>query len=285
MPVPISLEIGQTLTISVWIQNATSVFSYGVQMNFDPTKVQVLDADSNLPGVQVRDGNFLFVPQTLSTVNIVDNFLGRINYNNSLLDPASSVSGNGILLSFDLLATGTGVSTIGFYQIDLISPAGEYLPLNVSNAQIFTTGIPLATNSPLPTITPTFSAPPTQTALVATPTLVQQVSTFAALVTASPGIYLPMVVQENIDSQSELAETRTATAQAALFTQPPPATPTSQPSYTPPPEVPAPEPPAGQFDWSRAFAWGVVILAIGWILALAAYLIYRFWVKKAGDTF
>ena len=288
VPAPLSLYVGQTASISVWIQNAANVFSYNLQMSFDPSKVQVLDADPSLPGVQVRKGNFLFPPQTQSTLNIVDNTVGRINFNNSLLDPASSISGDGILLSFELQAIGSGTSTLGFYQIDLISPGGVYLPLTVAPAQIFTSPAPLPTTpaSP-PTPTPSLTPAPTSTiqaVLPATETLVEGIATEAPLVSGTPGIYLQVIVQELENRELALTFTQAPAAMEASTPTPLPPTPSPSPSETAllPPTQPSPGPPPAQMDWSQVFSWGAVILALGWLVVLAVYLIYRFGFKKPG---
>jgi hypothetical protein len=136
-PSPIHLYVGETKTISIWVEDAVNVYSYYVRMYFDPSMVQILDADPNLPGVQVQDGDFFYRPQSITTANWVANPSGVMTYVNSFIDPTVSISGSGRLLSFDLQAIAAGTSTINLTQSYLISPQGDLLPVSVLNPQIY----------------------------------------------------------------------------------------------------------------------------------------------------
>jgi hypothetical protein len=137
IPSPINLYVGQTKTISIWVEDAADVNSYYVRLYFDPSLVQILDADPNSPGVQVQDGDFFYPPQSITTANWVDNSSGVVTYINFFIEPTMSISGSGKLLSFDLQAIDIGTSTINMTQSYLISPMGDILPTSILNPQIY----------------------------------------------------------------------------------------------------------------------------------------------------
>jgi hypothetical protein len=314
-PSPINIGVGQTVTVTVWVEDASTVYSYFLRIYFNPAILQIQDADLSLPGVQVKDGDFFYKPQSITTSNWVDNSSGVVTYINSFIDPTMSVSGSGKLISFELqaVALGTGASTISLSQSYLISPQGDILPVSVLNPQVYTstsavptvttpssgpTAIPTATatGSPPPSATPTVT-PQGQVAQPATSTppggLPTSLTPASAQVTGTPDAFLPLVSNDSPSTEAgdqpatptEGAAQLAATQPAAAFTPTPPPLPTAL-SYGLAPAPLAPPPAQAQpglFEGIGLGAWIAVILAVLWLLVLAGYLIYRFVFRRSDE--
>ena len=287
-PSPINLVVGQTANISIWVEDAANVYSYYVRLYFDPRVLQILDADANLPGIQVQDGDFFYRPQSVTTSNWVDNSSGVVTYINQLNDPSMSISGSGKLIAFELqvIAAGSGVSTISLSQSYLMSPQGDLLPVSVLNPQVYIS----ATAIPVTTSTSTSTANLTQVATssflataTATGTLPPGVAPVEPTAAGMSGIYLPLVAKELNSSEEGATVGQTATLTRAALTHSPAPPSGSLPSVTPlaPAVISAPAtPPAALFEGIGPVAWGAVILALVWLLVLVGYLVYRFGVKR-----
>jgi hypothetical protein len=283
VPSPINLTIGQAAAIDVWVGNAANVSGYTVQLDFDPQMVQVLDADPALSGVQVRPGNFFAASQTHTTVNLVNNTYGRLIYAISLSNPTAPLFGNGILISFDLQAVGSGTSSLSLSQSELLSPDGNTLSITVQNPQVFTGATPTPTSSPTApaAAVSTETAPPTSIP----PATFTAAATLPVAATAeeipgsdSPVLFLPIVAKDLHSPEVEVAPLSTATAPPASATSLPSPAPSLQPSATPlpAPDTPYPAPLALPPAASRTTAWIIVIVVVaGVFIAVGINLINK----------
>ncbi len=103
---------------------------YGVQvlLTFDATRVQVVDADPALPGVQISPGA-LFADLGFVALNRVDNELGTIEFAATLLNPARPLDGEAVAASFLLIATNPGEVQLDVAEALLASFRAEPIPV------------------------------------------------------------------------------------------------------------------------------------------------------------
>ncbi len=162
-PAAQTIDVGQTTSVTFAVQDVEILYGYQAAIGFNAAVLQVVDANSSKPGVQVQLGTFLqpdFVQQ-----NNADNSLGAIVCVVSQMAPHSAVNGSGVLFTITFKAKAPGVSNIHFTDLKLARADGIEISASQQNAQI-NVG---AANTP--TATPTTAAPtPTPTATTAGPT-------------------------------------------------------------------------------------------------------------------
>jgi hypothetical protein len=168
------LEIGDTASVTILIEDASDVYGFQLRLTFNPAVIQLLDADDSRPGVQVQPGEFLPEEQGFIVVNEANNETGELNYAMTLLAPAEPALGNGSLIAFDMEAVAEGSSDVYINDVLLSSIDGVVLPTTVSHGQVFVgNGDPPPFGTPIPTsppATPTAQATPTATGTGSTET-------------------------------------------------------------------------------------------------------------------
>gem|GEM_PF-3310913 len=240
---------GETALARVWVEDITNLQGAAVTILFDPTKVQVVDANTSLPGIQVEPGPLWSASAYPSNpiINIADNATGVITYEQALLGSAFTGSDDMILITFSAVAPGR--SDIVLSRVQMLNNFGEYIPVQIRDGEILISGTvptftptatrtrtptatptrtPTATPTPSPTRTPTATATMTPTATrtgtaTATPTPTRTPTATASL-TATP-------TRTNTPAASPTS-TRTGTP-SATATPTPTRTPTATPTRTP----------------------------------------------------
>lgn len=165
-----SINVGQVTTVALQVQNVDNLFGYQVAIIFDPSLLEVIDADATKPGVQVALGTFLkadFVQQ-----NGADNIVGAIVCVVSQLAPSPAVTGSGTLLTITFRGKAQGVSNVRFTDLRLARSDGTEITTTRTDAQIAVgTTVPPTPTTIVPTATATVIAPtPTGTVVAPTPT-------------------------------------------------------------------------------------------------------------------
>ncbi|MGH9733798.1 MAG: cohesin domain-containing protein [Candidatus Acidiferrales bacterium] len=98
---PATVSQGDAFTVDANIENATDIFDFQLDLNFDPA---VLQADGVLEGTFLSGGG-----DTFCIPGVVDNTGGSITFNaDTLLSAISGVDGGGMLLQIDFNALATG---------------------------------------------------------------------------------------------------------------------------------------------------------------------------------
>lgn len=120
---------GQEIDVQVQIADVSSLWGADVRLLFDATRLQVIDANPALSGVQIEPSNDFLSPDFVLR-NEVDNTLGSIWYAAIQLNPSQPVTGTGILCTFTLQVTGTGGTTVTFSQANLSDRFGTPIPAN-----------------------------------------------------------------------------------------------------------------------------------------------------------
>jgi hypothetical protein len=119
-----SLFVGETTESQVVLGNAHDFYGIEFFISYDPSVVQVVDADPGLAGVQIAMGE-LFPPNQYTVgVNEVDTGAGLISFGVARLAPLPAVDGGGALALITWEAVGEGQSPLDFTHLKLAAPSG-----------------------------------------------------------------------------------------------------------------------------------------------------------------
>jgi hypothetical protein len=83
--------------LEIWVDDVRGLYALDMEIHFDPTKLQVLDADPGAEGVQIRPGQAP-APDFVA-VNGVDNQGGVIHYVVTQLGTREGFNGSGLVAS------------------------------------------------------------------------------------------------------------------------------------------------------------------------------------------
>ena len=140
--------------------------AYGIDVSarFDPSVVDVIDADDAQAGVQVLSGAFLqpdFVVR-----NTADNASGALHYAITQINPSPPASGDGVIVTIAFRGKGAGAqSAFTIENVVLASRDGATLPVVMQHGTITVlaagsvTPAPTSTARPSATYTPTAALP------------------------------------------------------------------------------------------------------------------------------
>ncbi len=103
----------QEVVLDVWVNDVTGLYGADVEVSFDPSLMEVVDADTLTPGVQVIRGPLLQDPLFIVR-DTADNSLGTMRFAATQLNPAPEVNGSGILFSARLRGKSGGTSALHF---------------------------------------------------------------------------------------------------------------------------------------------------------------------------
>ena len=145
-PASQEISLGSTGITDVLVESVTNLYGFEFQITFDPTLVEVVDANPVQAGVQIQPGDFLSPDWLLE--NSVDNDNGTIAYALSQLNPSPPQSGDGVLVTITWRGKAMGTSPITFTYATLGAPGGVPIPASTQDGEV-TVGEP----SPGPTIT------------------------------------------------------------------------------------------------------------------------------------
>jgi LysM repeat protein len=151
IPASQSIAVAQVTTLTVQAENVDNLYGYQVAIVFNPTVLEVVDADAAKPGIQVALGSFVkpdFVQQ-----NSADNSVGAIICVVTQIAPTPAVNGTGDLLTISFRGKAQGISTVFFTDTTLARGDGTEIPATQESAQIIVGAVtqPTPTNTPTPT--------------------------------------------------------------------------------------------------------------------------------------
>jgi LysM repeat protein len=157
-----TIAAGETVNVDIRIQDADNLFGADVRLKFDPDIIEVVDANTLIPGIQITSGDFPDFSEGKGFVaqNTVDADEGSIGYAMSLLSPAEPVSGSGRLASITFRGQSSGTTDISFTTVLLSNTKANQIPSERIGGSITVAGkvMPTDTPAPAPTDTPA-SAP------------------------------------------------------------------------------------------------------------------------------
>lgn len=206
-PATPNLAIGETVTVTIQLDQATDVFALEMAMTYDPSVIQIVDADPGTNGIQVTLGDCPapdFVIQ-----NMASNITGTLDYAVTQLSIPGCAGGTVAQVAFQGIANGVspftfessliadtnGISVTHTTQAGWISvgptptptetpfPTNTFTPTPTATGSRTPTNTPTHTNTPTPTFTNTPT--PTNTA-TPSPTLTQTGTAPEALLSLQP---------------------------------------------------------------------------------------------------
>lgn len=213
-----SYEVGALIDVEVWVEDVANLYGVDIRLAFDPTRLQVLDANPDLPGVQVQPRDDILSPDFIIRRE-ADNDAGTVWYAVTQINPSPPASGSGALFSFSFETIGAGITEVIVTNYQLADPNGMIIPAQPSGAVYEIAGDP---PQPTPSATP---APPTATP---TATPIPPTATPTHTVTPDPPTLTP--------TATPLPPTATPTH--TVTPDPPTLTPTATP--LPPTATPTP---------------------------------------------
>ncbi len=168
VPTSTSVHVGDIVLVEVQIQNVSDLFGLELHINFDPTILEVADANPDQAGIQVGHGNFLSPDQEVQN----NASGGTIDYAISQLAPHQGVSGSGTLIRITFRGKTEGVSSVTLQNVILANSAASPIDYATQNGSVTVyTGdlTPVPTNTPAPGATATPEPSPTPTPQPGTP--------------------------------------------------------------------------------------------------------------------
>jgi hypothetical protein len=137
--------ISETVELEIAVQDVTDLYAAQMKLTFDPSVVQVRDADPrpSAPGVQIRPGDFLD-PRQFVMVNEADNATGEIEFAVTQLRPAEAQSGSGVLATVIFEAVGPGTSPVQWVEELLLDDTDDSpeIPAGTQDGEIVVEGGP-----------------------------------------------------------------------------------------------------------------------------------------------
>lgn len=215
-PLDASGPFGQDLTVDIYIQDVTALYGADVRLSFDAARMQVVDADPNIPGTQIQP-LYDFMTPGFVIKKEANNSAGTIWYAATQLNPSPPVSGSGPLARITFRAVASGSFPLPVTSAQLSAAGGIPIAVTTMDCSVtFTDGSATST----PTSTPTATSPATRTpTATSTPTrtpTATSTSTATSLATDEPTV--------------TSTPTRTPTATATVTST---RTPTATPTWTP----------------------------------------------------
>ncbi len=164
-PSSLSLDVGQTGQMQIRTSYVQGLGGVGLSMRWNPSKVQVVDAQPETPGVQVAPGDLFEGHNVLQPTNgnIADNAAGTLSYAIVYLGDPPGVDGEWTVATITFTAMSAGSTIVEFYGPDtLMTDAdGLSLPSGWVNGQIQIIDTQLTpTATPTPDLTPTATPTP-----------------------------------------------------------------------------------------------------------------------------
>jgi len=116
-PNPATGKMGRPVAVDVVVNDIVDLYGLDVAASFDPTRLQIVDADPLAPGIQVQPLFSFMNPGFVNSPN-GDNSAGAIRFFATQLNPALPVSGSGALfrVTFDPQQVGTTTLTFDSFQ-------------------------------------------------------------------------------------------------------------------------------------------------------------------------
>jgi len=148
-----SVNQNATVTVEVKIDSVTDLYGVDLRLTFDAAKLEALDANTSLSGVQVEQGAFMNPAQGFMASNVVDNTAGTVQYAFALLSPAPAVTGSGVLIRITFRAKAAGNALVTLNSATLSN--NQALPITSTLANGSITIVPVASPTAAPTAAPT----------------------------------------------------------------------------------------------------------------------------------
>lgn len=126
---PVPLQDEKQLIVNLIVADVIDLYGVDVQLRYDPSQLQVEDANPRLEGVQIAPGPLLAAEERFVVTNKVDATAGLITFVATLLNPAPPVSGQGVLATIAFHILGNGPYAVEITRAQLISSSLATIPV------------------------------------------------------------------------------------------------------------------------------------------------------------
>ncbi len=121
---------GQPLTVALYVENVADLYGVQLQLSFNPSIAQVVDADPGTPGVQIQPLASFLSPDFV-VYRSADNSTGIIAYAATQIYPHTPVSGSGPLAAITFQPVANGTFSMPFSTALLVDIDGLVIPAAV----------------------------------------------------------------------------------------------------------------------------------------------------------
>ncbi|MGD8466545.1 MAG: cohesin domain-containing protein [Anaerolineae bacterium] len=111
-PVAATVPAGASTTVEIRVDGVSDLYGLQLELSFEPTAVEVVDADSSTAGTQITPGTCPAADFTV--VNDASNASGVISYAVTALNPTPPCAGNGVVASIEFRALAEDTSVLQF---------------------------------------------------------------------------------------------------------------------------------------------------------------------------
>lgn len=160
---PAQIDVGGTTTVTLRLENVSNLYGIEVSLTFDPSLLELQDANPAEDGAQVTLGTFL--SPDFIVRNAANNATGMVDIAFTQVSPRQPVSGSGVLATMTFKGKQSGTSALQFQKSLLSDPDGKSIAVTPSGASIV-----VGTSGPTDTPTPTATSGPAQPTATPTPT-------------------------------------------------------------------------------------------------------------------
>ena len=127
----------ETIAVEVRVSDVNELYGADVKVTFDPSVLEVVDADPVEDGIQVQAGSFLAPGFVVH--DAADNTAGSLEYAVSQVAPSLPVNGSGVLFTIRFRAKSVATaSTLTFTLAELTDLDGLLLPVTLLDDMVTT---------------------------------------------------------------------------------------------------------------------------------------------------
>ena len=116
-------------TLEVWVDNVERFYALDMEINFNPTLLQVADADSVKDGIQIAPGQ-VPVPDFVAE-NEANNSTGIIRYVITQMAPREGFTGNGLIATINWQSEFNPQANVSINTITLVNQDGQPIEATV----------------------------------------------------------------------------------------------------------------------------------------------------------
>ena len=117
-PMTVVGQVGDTLTVDLYVENASDLYGVDLQLTFDTTIADVVDEDAGLIGVQILPLSGFLEPGFVVR-KVADNSAGTTQYANTQLNPTLPPNGSGSVARVRMVGHTYGTINMTFTAHDL----------------------------------------------------------------------------------------------------------------------------------------------------------------------
>ena len=148
---PAAVLPGKPFKVDLLIKDIQPVYGVELALRFDPDILEVIDADTEEPDIQVEAGKFFDIRQNHFVLqNKANNTEGAIGYAMSLLNPAPAAQGEGTLARITFKGKTTGKTAISIAKAKFGTRDGKAIIPEIEIPEHIQLGIKPAEAKPTP---------------------------------------------------------------------------------------------------------------------------------------